>query len=107
VLTLQSFRAAGQPDWRWWNKCQGLFFGETPARSAPPGEHSEQGSGDYKVRGNPVPGELGWFWCSKCQGLFYGEIPGSHCRPEVSTTSREAGSTASSSERAPRMGAEL
>jgi hypothetical protein len=73
--------AARQPDWRWCNRCHGLFYGPSAPQSRCPagGPHagpSETGSWNYSVL-RPVaeaPGNAQgeWRWCSNCQGLFYG-----------------------------------
>lgn len=69
-----------QADWRWCNKCQGLFYGPNAASSRCPagGTHtppSASGSGDYHLA-HFLPATAGWQnewrWCNKCQGLFYG-----------------------------------
>ncbi len=67
--------AHGQDNWRWCNKCQGLFFagnnnlGRCPAG----GTHSNSGSWNYSVafKSPIVAGQDGWRWCNKCQGLFF------------------------------------
>ena len=41
------------------------------------GQHSKQGSGEYRVIENADangPGEKGWRWCYQCQGLHHGGI---------------------------------
>ena len=61
-----------QPDWRWCNRCQGLFFAGNNTLGACPagGAHNDTGSGDYKLAmsGN---GQSDWRWCNRCQGLFF------------------------------------
>lgn len=69
-----------QSDWRWCNKCQGLFYGPGAASSLCPagGTHApaaESGSWDYSLPHNVAPNtfrQSDWRWCNKCQGLFYG-----------------------------------
>lgn len=73
-----------QGDWRWCNKCQGLFFGGNPGSVCPEdnGTHSQVGSGNYILAHNmaATPGwQSDWRHCSKCQGLFFGGNPGSVC----------------------------
>jgi hypothetical protein len=70
---------AMQSDWRWCNKCQGLFFGSSVANSRCPagGTHApaaQSGSADYNLPHNaPAAGRQSeWRWCNRCQGLFYG-----------------------------------
>jgi hypothetical protein len=77
-----------QADWRWCNKCQGLFFGGGLANSHCPtgGTHAapaQSGSGNYSLPYN-VPADPNrqsdWRWCNKCQGLFWGGgLAVSHC----------------------------
>ena len=43
----------GQSDWRWCNKCAGLFYGGNDTRGRCPtdgNEHSRQGSADYTLQ---------------------------------------------------------
>ena len=69
-----------QSNWRWCNKCQGLFYGGNTATSRCPagGTHTpsdQSGSFDYILpHGAPLTpsSQPDWRWCSKCQGLFYG-----------------------------------
>jgi hypothetical protein len=77
-----------QDDWRWCNKCQGLFFGGgvLSSRCSGGGTHAspaESGSGNYSLP-HGVPGDStrqdNWRWCNKCQGLFFmGGALDSHC----------------------------
>lgn len=70
----------GQPEWRYCNKCQGLFFGGSgttggtcPKDNKP---HSANGSGNYTlawVSHSNVQPE--WRRCDKCEGLFFGGSP--------------------------------
>ncbi len=72
-----------QNNWRWCNKCQGLFFGGNLAGSKCPvgGAHIATGSGNYHLIQNTVgaPGQANWRWCSKCQGLHFGGNPPGSC----------------------------
>jgi Matrixin/Putative peptidoglycan binding domain len=72
-----------QADWRWCNKCQGLFFGGNPGSKCPGGgAHSKTGSGNYILAHNigTMSGwQADWRWCNKCQGLFFGGNPGPKC----------------------------
>jgi hypothetical protein len=72
-----------QSDWRWCNKCQGLFFGGNPGPKCPAGgAHDKAGSSNYLLRHN-LPALDGlqnnWRWCNKCLGLFFGGNAGSKC----------------------------
>jgi hypothetical protein len=63
-----------QSDWRWCNKCQGLFFeGHNLGVCPTGGTHNDGGSGDYVLSniGDPSGGQPNWRWCNKCQGLFF------------------------------------
>jgi hypothetical protein len=80
-LTLQS-------EWRWCDKCQGLFFGPAVANSSCPtgGTHDPaalSGSGNYSLPHNVAPDptrQTDWRWCDKCQGLFFGpNVTNSRC----------------------------
>lgn len=66
--------AGQQQDWRWCNKCSGLFFSAPGAHSVcrKGGPHNPAGSGHYVLFLGGVPPESvpGWFWCSKCSGIF-------------------------------------
>ncbi len=76
------FPALGQQNWRWCNKCQGLFFAGNPGSKCPAGgAHDKTGSGNYRlVQNTPTyPGQENWRWCNKCQGLFFAGNPGSKC----------------------------
>ena len=45
-----TFPAIGQQNWRWCNKCQGLFFGGNPGPKCPAGgKHDKTGSGNYRL----------------------------------------------------------
>ena len=77
-----------QSNWRWYNKCQGLFYGSGVMNSQCPagGTHSPawlSDSGNYSLLHN-VPADPSrqndWRWCNKCQGLFYGSgVMNSQC----------------------------
>lgn len=65
-----------QSDWRWCDKCQGLFFsGGQPFIGTCPagGQHSKGISADYTLAHNSplIIGQSDWRWCHKCQGLFF------------------------------------
>lgn len=63
-----------QRNWRWCNKCQGLWFGGNTGSKCPAsGAHSKTGSGNYSLVHNAtnVPGQANWRWCNKCQGLWF------------------------------------
>ena len=69
--------AQTQGDWRWCNKCEGMFYGPSVDASRCPdgGTHTAGGTYSYWLPYN-VPGRASaqgdWRWCNKCQGLFYG-----------------------------------
>lgn len=78
-----------QRDWRWCNRCQGLFFAGNSTTGACPagGGHDYGGSGNYALLAYgasappPPPGvQWDWSWCSRCQGLFFaGRFPPRPC----------------------------
>src|SRR5215510_10690294 len=78
AINLQGEAAlALQSEWRWCNKCQGLFYGPAVATSRCPagGAHAapeQSGSANYSLdtAGDPSR-QSEWRWCNKCQGLFY------------------------------------
>jgi hypothetical protein len=79
---------AMQRDWRWCDRCQGLYFGGGWADSRCPagGTHrpaDESHSGDYSLPMDAIVAvdrQGGWRWCNQCQGLFYGPaVANSHC----------------------------
>lgn len=71
---------AGQSNWRWCRKCQGLAYGGHPTSVCPKGgTHDLSQSGDFVLKANtpPQPGhQSSWRWCSRCQGLAFGGQPG-------------------------------
>ena|SRR5215204_6069172 len=76
---------AVQDNWRYCNKCQGLFFGPNSQGVCPAGgAHSNVPSGNYVLINNTpkAVGQPNWLWCNKCQGLFYraGSLQGGVCR---------------------------
>ena len=74
-----------QANWRWCNKCQGLFFAGNPTSGACPAEggHNFGGSGNYTLQfaGEGAGGQINWRWCNKCQGLFFAGNPTSGACP--------------------------
>jgi hypothetical protein len=64
-----------QLDWRWCNKCSGLFWagGNATAGKCPAGGAHVRGTTDYSVVMNApgAPGQHDWRWCDKCSGLFW------------------------------------
>lgn len=89
-----------QNDWRWCNKCQGLFFGPQAAASRCPAGNThtppaQSGSGNYSLMHNAgnAPGQQSdWRWCNKCMGLYFEDNAasppcpsgGGHARPSQS-----------------------
>jgi hypothetical protein len=77
-----------QRDWRWCDKCQGLYFdGGWAGSCCPAGDThraaNQSHSGNYSL---PMDADVaadrqsGWRWCNRCQGLFYGPaITSSRC----------------------------
>jgi hypothetical protein len=67
---------AGQSNWRWCRKCQGLFFFGNPTNGVCPtgGSHDVVGSGNYVLSLNEGNGQPNWKWCFKCEGLYFGAI---------------------------------
>jgi hypothetical protein len=60
-----------QSDWRWCNKCQGLFFAGNNLGLCPAGgTHNDSGSGNYALN-TSGSGQSNWRWCRQCQGLFF------------------------------------
>jgi len=75
---------ATQDNWRWCNKCQGLFFAgnNTPGKCPLGGGHSNQGSGNYILTQGSGSGQGNWRWCNRCQGLFFaGNFTTGFCPP--------------------------
>jgi hypothetical protein len=67
-----------QSNWRWCDKCQGLWFAGNPSKGSCPadhGDHSHSGSSNYTLTANApaiTPGvQTNWRWCDKCQGLWF------------------------------------
>jgi hypothetical protein len=87
-----------QPNWRWCNKCQGLFFGGALTESDCPagGAHADPAqsrSGDYSLPHNAPPSPTRqdqWRWCNKCQGLYFGPGVGDSVCPVGSTHAPQA-----------------
>jgi hypothetical protein len=64
----------GQHHWRRCEKCQGLFFGDTPTSVCPGnagGAHAIGNSPDYALALSIEDIQQDWRWCSRCQGLYY------------------------------------
>jgi hypothetical protein len=90
---IQNTQAApGQQDWRWCNKCQGLFFGGNATLGKCPvgGGHDKTGSGNYRlVQNTPAAfGQSNWRWCNKCQGLYFAGNPTAGTCPDSGTHSK-------------------
>jgi hypothetical protein len=75
-------------NFRWCNRCQGLWLGTNQSESACPegGTHSSSGSGNYSLVRNATPApanhQAGWRWCSRCQGLWFGPNQSGSTCPE-------------------------
>jgi hypothetical protein len=68
---------AGQANWRWCLKCEGLFFAGGPDQGVCPRDgagHDGSESGEYILHGaGTLSGaQEGWHWCRACGGLFFG-----------------------------------
>jgi len=70
---------AGQSNWRWCRKCQGLFFfGHSKNGFCPAGgSHDMVGSGNYMLSLETGNGQPNWRWCFQCEGLFFAGNAGS------------------------------
>lgn len=72
-----------QDNWRWCNKCQGLFFAGVSAGVCPAGAaHDGSRRGDYvlfSTQPAPTGGQDNWRWCKKCQGLFFAGSDNGFC----------------------------
>jgi Fungalysin metallopeptidase (M36)/Fungalysin/Thermolysin Propeptide Motif len=70
---------AGQQNWRWCHKCQGLFFNGSATKGKCPagGAHESTGSGNYMIVNNwaSAPGQDQWRWCHKCEGMYFSGNP--------------------------------
>jgi hypothetical protein len=67
-----------QDNWRWCDKCQGLWFagherGSCPGSGLLGGGHSYDGSGNYSLESQSSfsNGQRGWRWCNKCEGMYF------------------------------------
>ena len=62
-----------QLGWSWCYKCQGLFFAgnNTPGVCPAGGDHSQTGSGSYKLLAKSGNGQSDWMCCNRCQGVYY------------------------------------
>jgi Zn finger protein HypA/HybF involved in hydrogenase expression len=64
-----------QPNWRWCNKCEGLFFPQPNQGNCPAGgTHNSVGSNNYTLVFDSPPAvnqQDNWRYCSKCQGLYF------------------------------------
>jgi hypothetical protein len=70
-------RNAGQDNWRWCSKCEGLWFAGHATHGVCPADgkaHILDGSGNYVLLSSTDPtasGQGNWRWCYKCEGLWY------------------------------------
>ncbi|CAG8635668.1 12303_t:CDS:2 [Acaulospora colombiana] len=91
-----------QDNWRWCNKCQGLFYHGSGNGVCPVGgSHNPDTSGDYKLKVEANPGsneQNNWRWCKKCQSLAY---DGSGT--PVDSSPSGAGATAAKDSSTPRL----
>ncbi|WP_395711066.1 hypothetical protein [Reyranella sp.] len=79
TLAINRAGLAGQSNWRWCRKCQGLAFGGSPTSVCPKGgAHDLSQSGDYVLKANVAAQprhQSNWRWCNRCQGLAFGGQP--------------------------------
>src|SRR5262249_25125856 len=95
ALVVDTPEDPGQHDWRWCNKCQGLFYGALPGSVCPAGgKHSASGSGNYALHVTAADTQSNWRWCHKCQGLCTAANAGSKC-PAGGAHEKTGGPTAS------------
>ena len=84
ALAVDDTSAPGQQNWRWCERCDGLWFaGNNSAGFCPRDRvdesgnasgHVSSGRGDYVLPlGNQgaCKGQGDWRWCRKCQGLWF------------------------------------
>ena len=69
-----------QGNWRWCQKCQGMFFSGSPNQGVCPLDgqaHDGSQSGHYAILwDNGLSGtQGGWLWCRRCQAMFYAGNP--------------------------------
>jgi hypothetical protein len=71
-LSLNAVSGAGQSNWRFCDKCCGLFFAgnATPGACPAGGNHDGSQSGNYALPSSGA-GQSNWQWCNKCQGLAF------------------------------------
>jgi hypothetical protein len=71
---------AGQSNWRWCWRCEGLWFNDHAGYGRCPrgGGHTFSGSGNYMVKfaGDGGNGQRDWRWCWRCEGLWFNGNPG-------------------------------
>jgi Ricin-type beta-trefoil lectin domain-like len=67
---------AGQSNWRWCDKCSGLFYNGYPTHGVCPtgGEHNGTNSWNYHL--NSAGGQSNFRWCNKCYSMHFGGIKG-------------------------------
>ena len=82
-LSINNPTAGGwQGDWRWCQRCQGLFFGGNPGSVCPAGgAHDGSLSSNYSIPQFMPPSRAqdNWRWCHKCQGMYFAGLPGPVC----------------------------
>jgi len=78
---------AGQPDWRFCNKCDAIFYNGYPDKGSCPagGGHVAEGYNFVlphdiapvvvQFPGVQIVGQLGWRFCNKCHAMFYDGFP--------------------------------
>ena len=63
----------GQHEWRYCNKCKGLWFASASKSKCPKdnGAHSKSGSGNYSLALSLEDTQRDWRYCNKCHGLYF------------------------------------
>lgn len=79
-MTAYTTRLPGnvEQNWRWCNRCQGMFTGSRPSRCPLGGGHDSWGSGNYSMfvsNGVVIGKQAGWRSCAKCAGLYFAGNP--------------------------------
>lgn len=69
----------GQQDWRFCNKCDGLFYDGFPDKGVCPGGGSHVAQGfNFELPFNTQPArdtQKDWRYCGKCHGMFFAGFP--------------------------------
>jgi Dual-action HEIGH metallo-peptidase len=83
VTALKALYTPTQGNWRWCDKCQGMFFAGNGSSVCPAGGTHEAGvSFNYRLLHEVAPDpdlQGNWRWCHKCQGMFFAGNGSSRC----------------------------